>query len=502
MRRVLKKKVERILLVRPPVTIVKNLEPKNLAVPLGLAYLAAVLENDYEVKILDSIADGFEEELRLSGDFVRFGLSFEKIQEEIRAFSPDVVGISCLFSVQFANALEVCRIAKNVDKDIITVVGGAHVSALPEEAMQEDEIDFVVIGEGETTLQELVAAIEGKQIFTEIDGLAYRNRDDELVVNPKTRYIEDLDTIPFPARHLLPMEKYFAINRPHGSAALKTPNTSLVSSRGCPGRCIFCSIHTVWGSKFRKRSSANVLDEIEHLIEEYGVKEIQFGDDNLICDRKRAVEIFSGMISRRFDISWHGVGGVILWGIDEEMIRLMKKSGCYRLSIPVESGDQDVLKSIIKKPVDLAKVPSVIKIMNRYGIKTDAFFVIGLPGETRKQLQNTFSYARRLPVDNVNFFYATPFPGTELYKICQETKCLSSDFSYDLLRTGTVHIVTPEFTRKELERMVAKEMILLKLLLLFRKPHVFFEKVVLRCFRDSRYFFSVTMKLFRALLIR
>lgn len=497
----IRRKICRVLLIRPPATIVKSVEPKSLAIPLGLAYLGAALEGNYDVKILDAMAEGFEEELSLNDGTLRYGLSSDKIRDKIREFSPDVVGISCLFSVQFANALEVCRIIKKVDENIITIVGGAHPSALPQEVLKEKEIDLVVMGEGEKTLGELLKAIDEGADLAKIDGIAYRVGEN-IVVNAKTRYIEDLDSLPFPARHLLPMEKYFEVNKPHGSTTLRSPSTVLISSRGCPGRCVFCSIHTVWGKAYRARSAENVLMEIEDLIKRYGIKEVQFEDDNLILDKERARRIFRGMISRKMNISWHPVGGIALWKLDEELIRLMKESGCYRLSLPIESGDQYVLDNIIKKPVDLGKIRSMIAVVKKYRIKTDALFVIGFPGETKKQLQNTFKYVRSLPVDNINFFFATPFPGTELLAICRDKKCLRPDFDYRHLRAGEVNIVTPEFTRHELERLVARAMILFRVSLLFRDPAVFFERNVLRFFKDRRYFLSLARKLLKTLVLK
>lgn len=497
----LQKKIRKVLLVRPPATIVKSLEPKNLAVPLGLAYLGAVLEDSYEVKILDAMAEGFEEEVPLDDGILRYGLSFDKIRNKIREFVPDVVGVSCLFSVQFTNALEICRIVKKIDENIITVLGGSHPSALPQEVLKEKEIDFVVIGEGEKTLEALLKTITEGTEFAKIDGLVYKVGEN-IVVNAKTQYIKDLDSLPFPARHLLPMDKYFTVNRPHGSTSLKKPNTVMISSRGCPGRCVFCSIHTIWGRTYRARSAENVLGEIEHLIQEYGIKEIQFGDDNLILDKERAKKIFQGMIDGKMNLSWNAVGGIALWRLDEELIKLMRESGCYRISLPIESGDQDVLNNIIKKQVDLSKVRPMIAMAKRYHIKTDALFVIGLPGETKKQLQNTFKYARSLAVDNINFFFATPFPGTELFKICQEKNYLSPDFDYRHLRAGGVNIVTPEFTRQELERLVARESILFRVSLLFRDPAVFFERNILRFFKDRRYFLNLARKLLKTLMCK
>lgn len=488
-----KRSFNKVLLVQPPFTIFR-FEPKGADPPLGLAYIAAVLEREgYELQILDAVVEGFgHEESR--ENLITYGLTETEIEERIGAFSPDVVGVSCLFSAQAANAHNVCRIVKEADSNIVTVMGGAHPSALPELTLQDKNVDFVIIGEGEYSFRDLMRQLNGRRRYAEIDGIAYRENG-SILVQPKTFYIENLDEIPFPARHLLPMEKYFGINRPHGTTK-RRPNTSMITSRGCPASCVFCSIHTVWGRKFRARSPEDVLKEIEHLARDYGVKEVHFEDDNLTFDADRAREIFQGIIDRGLDIVWTTPNGVAAFTLREEMLPLMKESGCYKLYLAIESGDEEVLRRIIQKPLDLRKVKSLVQAIKKTGISVDAFFVVGFPGETREQIQKTFQFAREIDVENVFFFVATPYPGTELYKICRDGGYLVEDFCFENLRVGKASIQTPDFSPAELEKMVAKEMLGYRLRLT-KHPVVFFKRVVLRFSKDPRFAMSYVLQIFR-----
>ena len=492
------RKIEKILLIQPPYDILR-IEPKTAQPPLGLAYLAAALEKDYEVKILDAVVEGYENEQLIDRDFKRYGLSFDEIRMEIEKFSPDVVGVSCLFSTQAENSHRVAKLAKEVNPNIITVFGGAHPSALPELVMEDCNVDFAIIGEGEYTTRELLRALEAESSFAALDGLALRENG-RVKVLPKTRYIQELDSLPFPARHLLSMEKYFRINTPMGTTTRRIPNTCLSTSRGCPANCIFCSIHTVWGRKYRTRGSENVIKEMESLLENYGVKELQFYDDNLTFDRARAFRIFDEMIKRRLDLLWTTPNGVAIWALDEELLRKMRESGCYKISLGVESGDDYVLHRIIQKPLDLERVKPIINFCRELGMGIDAFFVVGFPGETKEQMEKTLCFARKLKVDNLSITLATPHPGTRLYEICQRENYLKPNFNFKAIRSRRGQIDTPQFTAKEVEKMVSRVNFISRLELFFRSPSSFYERVVKRFFKDPKFFTALAYETVRKML--
>ncbi|MBU1087011.1 MAG: B12-binding domain-containing radical SAM protein [Candidatus Omnitrophica bacterium] len=491
-------KIKKILLIQPPCTLSKNYT-KEIQPPLGMAYIAAMLEDKFEVRILDAAVEGWHDEIVVSKQEIRYGLSFEQIAQRIKDFNPDLVGISCLFSMQADNAHKVGQIAKKVNPEIITVMGGAHPTVLAKKVLEDPAIDYVVIGEGEQTITKLIDCINQKQPVADIDGLAYK-LNNKIMLNPKISFIQDLDALPFPARHLLPMDKYFKINMPHGVTTRRSPNTSLITSRGCPAQCIFCAIHPIWGKKFRARSADNVVKEIKQLISTYGIQELQFEDDNLTFDKKRAMSIFEQMITEKLDMLWTTPNGVALWAMDEAMLLKMKQSGCYRLCLAIESGDQEVLHKIINKPLDLNKAKRLISFAYKNGFETDAFFVIGFPGETKQQIKTTFSFGRSLQVSNVNYYIATPYPGTKLYDQCVKGNYLVKDFQADSLGVKKGVIVTPEFTPQELEKMVSQEKLLFYILLLFKNPKAFYTKVIKRFVQDPTYFMNFVKNIFKKII--
>jgi len=485
----------KVLLVHPPFDILKT-EAKKCHPPLGLAYLAAILKDGHEVTALDALAEGYDKEEAISGDHIRYGLSFDEIRTRIEGAKPDAVGVSSLFSTQALNAHKICRIAKAIDGKIITVVGGAHPSAVPLEVMKDDDVDFVVIGEGEMVLKGLLERLESGKPVKDLEGLAFRE-EGRVRINPRRDYYEDLDALPFPRWDIFPLERYFKINNPHGSPARKVPFMPVITSRGCPFECIFCSIYNVWGRKYRKRSAENVLAEITHLIDKYGVKEILFEDDNLTLDKERAKRIFQGMIDRDLGLVWNVPNGVAVQTLDDEVLQLMKRSGCYSISIGVESGDEYILKNVIKKPIDLSSVKPVIRKARALGLETSVFFVVGLPDEKIENMRNTFRFAESLQADNINFFFATPLPGTRLQERCMELGLLDEKADYSKLRSEYPSFTTSAFSRDELISLVLRERLKLYFLSLLMDPKNFLKKFMGKLLKNPVYFKKFWLKYLR-----
>jgi len=403
----------KILLAIPPGTYAKW-EHCFITFPLGIAYLAAELVKKHNVEILDCpIEDPRPKPISKKECLV--GLSWEKIKGKLKEINPDVVGISCAYTSQQHNAVKFAGLVKEYNPRITTVLGGAHPSALPADTLKNSCIDFVVTGEGEDSFVKLVDALKEEGDFRSISGVSYK-KNGKILVNKKLNYKKNIDKLPFPARHLFPMKEYFRYGKDHAFYSKNHPSITLITSRGCPNRCVYCSIHSVFGHAWQARSPKNVEKELEHLVRVYNTKEVHFEDDNLTLDKSRMMLICDKMIRNNLNLSWTTPNGVLVNHLDEKIIKKMKEAGCYKIFLGIESGSQHVLDRIIKKSLSLDKAKAIIKILKKNGIKIGGFFVIGLPGETKTDVERTINFAKTHDFDTVSFTIATPYPGTELYK--------------------------------------------------------------------------------------
>lgn len=449
----------KVLLIFPPVTRPEDFSAKKVRVspfpPLGLASIAALIEKDgsFEVKIADALIEGNMDGLPYAGERIRYGLSDLELEQIIRDFQPDVVGVSCIFSAMEWDSVNICEIVKMVDRRIITVLGGPHAGANGNEILTKSSAcDFAIIGEGELSFKNLLSVLKnGRCDYSSVDGLAYRTND-RIMINAKSQYITDLDSLPMPARHLLNMGKYLEMAVAHSTFKNK-PFTPVLSSRGCPAKCTFCAIANHWGKVQRKRGAKHVLDEIEFLVQQYGIREIHFEDDNLTADKERAMEIFNGMIARRFNISWTVPSGMAVHTLDKELLSKMKESGCYSISLAIENGDQEILTQIMRKPVNLKKIPPLIKTIRELDMEVKGFFILGYPGETKHTMESTVNLARELELDWALFFIFSPLPGTEIYETCISKGYMKAD-DFDPLRSFYQPVIkTPEFDQDYLNEL-------------------------------------------------
>jgi anaerobic magnesium-protoporphyrin IX monomethyl ester cyclase len=390
----------KILLVGPPQST-RYLQP-----PLGLAMLASVLEKEgHMVKIVDLTA---------------LGLSENAIPQIIHNEKPEVVGITAMTST-INSAIRVARKVKESDSHIWVVLGGAHASILPEQTLQKyPELDIIVRGEGETTIIELVEAIERNvSDLGGVLGLTYRT-ESGVKSNQSRPPLLDLDKLPFPAFHLLPPGKY----RLHPPFGRKYPAMPVMISRGCPYSCIFCS-KSVFGNKYRNNSPVYVVNQIRLLIEKFGIKEIKFYDDVFTLDRKWVMAICTEMKNQRIVIPWTCETRVNL--VDTQMLRTMNDAGCYMIAYGVESGDQKILTDVGKN-VRIEQIVKAFNLTHEVGISTVGYFMFGSPNETPETIKRTIEFAKKLNPDFAQFSIATPYPGTELNRIATEKGCMPEDW--------------------------------------------------------------------------
>jgi len=447
----------KICLINPPVLIPKNWKGlTRVFQPLGLAYIASALEkNGHEVIIIDALAEDWKSTHEYKGKKYN-GMSFEAISDRIKEINPDIVGVT-IISAHKRAGFWTAEAVKKANESIFVVAGGPHVCVRPKETLADENIDFICIGEGEYTILELVRSIENKKELREIKGLGWK-KGEKLIINESRSMIENLDELPFPARHLLPMNTYFeAAKYMQTSRASGKKWANIITSRGCPFNCIFCSVNLSMGRKWRPRSPENIVEEIEQLVKNYGIEELNFEDDNLTLNKERMIKICDLIIEKGIKIRWTASNGVRADRLDEELLRKMKASGCYWLYVAPESGNQDVVNNIVGKNLDLKAIERVVHLCKKIGIGVGCYFVIGLPGETKENIMQTIEFGRKLRslgVTSCSFFIANPFYGTRLYKIVKEEGYLITKNDDELEEEGFLNlkpvIKTPEFTPEEI----------------------------------------------------
>lgn len=378
----------RITLVSPPTTVYDRY-PKNhplrrgvqITEPLGLAYLASMIEDISEVKIVDCIVSNLS-----SNDCV------DKVKNE------DIIGISVV-DQNAETSKELTYKIKAENPDCKIFFGGIHPSLYPVETLKNSSVDLVVIGEGEHTLREIVL---GKPL-EDIKGLAYV-KNGSVIINDPRPLERNLDVFPFPARHLLPMEKY------HPFLHLKQPVHMLTSSRGCPFTCTFCC-RDIFGQSYRVRSVSNVVEEIKILMKQWGSKEVGFQDPIFGLNSKWLIDFCNVLIDEKLDVVWAAMTRVDIVNVD--LLKLMHKSGCWMIFYGVEAGNQHLL-DVVKKKTKLDMIKKSVEATTNMGIKAWGSFMFALPEETPELAKETLEFAKSLPFDFASFHLTTPYRGTEL----------------------------------------------------------------------------------------
>lgn len=391
------KMIQKVLLIYPPLPMAerygKGLKDIGTALPpLGLLYLGAVLEKaGYQVKIHDS-------DLLCS--------ELNDVLRTVKEFQPDFIGIYCNTS----NYHRVINYADNIKKisQAPVCLGGPHPIIEPAAVLANPSIDLVVMGEGEITIIELLDCLSNNKDLNGIKGCAYKTAG-EIIVNPPRELIQDLDLLPLPARHLVPIEKY----RPSPHHYLRLPMTTMITSRGCPFGCLFCASRNVWGRRYRMHLVDKVMEEIKFLKERYQIKNINFWDDLWGFNRKWTEEFCHRMIDEKMDISWSCECRVDT--VDLEILKLMKAAGCYSIFYGVESFDQDCLNAI-NKGIKVEQAEQVLKLTKKVGIEVRANFILGLLKETPAKVRVMVKRIIKINPDYIKFNILTPYPGTPLYQ--------------------------------------------------------------------------------------
>lgn len=463
----------KILLIHSPATYIPGSAKPSISIPLGLLYVGAILDQaGYDVEIYDSrIGAKLEEHKDTKTGIIHIGDTWETIEKEIERRNPDLIGITNLFTAQLPNAIRVAEIAKKVKSNSIVIVGGNHATVQPEDFFYKTKaVDIVCIGEGEYTMLEIAEAYKDKRSLKNIPGTVVRENG-QLKMNQKRKYIDDLDTLPFPAYHLVNVRDYFVLNkmgfedRPIWRYSDSERTISMITSRGCPFNCIFCSIHSHMGRKWRAHSSDYVLRHLEFVIKWHNVKHIHFEDDNLTLNALRFERIIDGMKERRLNVTWDTPNGVRADSLTFPLLKKFKENRCIYIILGVESGNTRVLSEIIDKRLDLKRVTEAASWCKKITLNLHAFFVIGFPGEKINEMQDTLNFAlemyKKYDVPPT-LFIATPLIGTRLYKVCKEKNYLMRETSPENLAKVTCGngltglIETEDFTNEDLHFLVRR----------------------------------------------
>ena len=367
----------------------KKVGPKSE--PLSLLYIATFLNNrGHKAEVLDCEAEG---------------ISFEELENHIRKNNYDVVGVAML-TPMYSQSLEVCKIAKRVNPNIKVIVGGSHPTLRPLDTAKEPNIDVAAIGEAEETFLQVLDAWKNNKPLKNIKGIAYRENGNP-VQTPPAEKIQDLDHFPIPDRSLINMKLY----RPSASYYKQLPAYTMVTTRGCPYRCTFCATAK---TGYRMHSVSRVIEEMKILVEKYHAKEILIRDDTFTLNRKRTVELCEAIIQSGLNkkVRWDSITRANL--VDYELLKLMKKAGCWGMHFGVEGGTQKLIDSI-KKDTKIEIIRNAFKLCKKVGIETRAYMMLGLPGSTREDDMDTINFAKDINPDWAQFTICTPYPGTQMY---------------------------------------------------------------------------------------
>lgn len=425
----------KVLLINPPSKneIIGNNPPiieeeRGYSPPLGLLYLAGYLEKftKYSVEVLDTQVDE---------------LSYQEIEDMVREKQPDVVGITAM-TFTLVDVVKTIKLIKSVNRNIKVVLGGPHVYIFPNETINLEGVDYLVLGEGEEVFKDLLDYMDDYKKLKSTRGLVFKENGKTVNAGPR-QLTENLDILPFPARHLVPYKKYSSL------VLRKRPITTTFTSRGCPYKCTFCARPHL-GKKFRARSAKNVVDEVEECTR-MGIYGFLVYDDTFTVNKERVIEICDELRKRKLDVEWDIRARVDT--VDEELLKRLKMAGCRGIHYGVEAGTEKILR-ILNKRITISRTKEAFLLTKKSGISTLGYFMIGNPGETREEISETMKLMKELDPDYVHITILTPFPATRIYFDGLKSGIIDKDYWRGFSQNPTPGFVPPHwgefFTKDEL----------------------------------------------------
>lgn len=417
----------KILLIQPPVNVDMKIEGGLKYPPMGITFLAATIrEKGYAVKIFDANVEK---------------KPFKQLFKILDEYKPNIVGLS-FTSLLAESAHYFADLIKKKDPNIIIIAGGYHSTVVPLEIIKDKNFDFVVIGEGENTIIEWLEHYKNKQNnFDQIKGLVFR-KGDEIIQTEHRELIPDIDSVPFPAYDLLPINKYSSL------ASTRKPYVTFIRSRGCPFRCLFCGVQKMFGRMYRCQTPEKTISEIDILIKDFGVKEINFKDSDFLIDKQNVTKFCQLLIEKKHNLIWTCNARVDM--VNEEILELMKQAGCKLITFGVESGNQEILDHL-KKDIKIHQTKETVFLTKKIGIKCALDIILGGIGETKKTFNQTLKFVKEIDPDYVAFTYLTAFPGSELYSKSLENnwfiKGKSNDYDYENLQLNATKMSDEELSK-------------------------------------------------------
>lgn len=450
----------KVALIVPQVVCGVN-QVRRVQPPLGLGCIAGVLEQEgiKNILIIDAAVEDYQHIEYIAGfpDLIKYGASENAIVEKLKKFPPDIIGISCLFSSQAQSVFSLAKRIKMSLSNIPIALGGIHASILHEEILNNhQQIDFIIAGEADYTFTDFVIKYINQKEYRDVPGLIYRDAQN-IKANQIAAERIDVDSLPLPAWHLMPMEKYFKIAMPHNPFVKSGRVGCIITSRGCPQRCYFCSSSDFFGHGFRPISAMRVVEMVHYLVDCFDIRELQILDDTFTVDYKRVIEICEGIEHLGLRITLPNAVRADMPINHEARLKMfcaLQKAGCEQIGVAVEHGDQDFINNVINKHLDLTEAAITCDLAHKAGLLVHTNFMVGFPFETEQQRQKTAYFARNFQADSFSISFATPLPGTRMWDIVKKNNLFVDSFDINRVLYGQVNIVPYDISIDELQKFV------------------------------------------------
>lgn len=444
-----------VLLIQPPQLLRKGGRFQS-TLPLGLAYLAGFLERhvpEVECRILDAVTEGFPNSYDVSERHMVIGLPDEAIKTWVATIRPTIVGISCLFTNQHGRALHVARLVKDIDPDILTVMGGAHATAAAELILADGSVDIIARGPGEECFADIVRAVlEGGDI-ERIAGTAYRQRESgRIIIKPPAVTLRPIGELPYPAYHKLDMQKYFDMAAYSPIQPTHAPAMPILTTRGCPYHCTFCYVSSSWGTNIIHRPIDDVIEEVRLLRDRYGVRELHVMDDNFGFFPEYSCEFLARSKAMGIEKIVPFSGATMKALQSTTFMDALREAGLHYLSIFLESGSSETLRKV-HKPHNLAMIERVIRQARERNFLIYGHFILGFPWQTIEDMEHEVDLAGEFDLDFRSFSVLCALPGTALYDECRDKGYLAPGVSFDDISLYSGNIATPAFSNIDVERI-------------------------------------------------